>query len=291
LPFELPERPEPDTEPLIKPITHPIWTANKAKLIERYLYYFVLITKHGTYIDGFAGPQQPDKPEMWAAKLVLENQPRWLRHLHLFEKNKKRFRDLEELSAVQPAKTRKEPKRQISLYPGDFNLNIHQLLDSATITEKEATFALLDQRTFECHWSTVEALSTYKKSGTKIELFYFLPNSWLPRAVSGIKNTKILTDWWGRADWDQLVGMTADQRRDKFVERFKKELGYKSVKAWPIFQSSHGGNIMYYMIHATDHPEAPKQMRRAYQRAVLPKEPAEQLQLGYEAAGLANENG
>jgi three-Cys-motif partner protein len=135
----MPERPEPDTEPLVKPITHPIWTANKAKLIERYLYYFVLITKHGTYIDGFAGPQQPDKPEMWAAKLVLENQPRWLRHIHLFEKNKKRFRELEELKKAQPPKKRKEPKRQISLYLGDFNVNVHQLLNSAAITEKEAT--------------------------------------------------------------------------------------------------------------------------------------------------------
>ena len=28
-----------------------IWTENKAKLIERYLYYFVLVTKHGTYVE------------------------------------------------------------------------------------------------------------------------------------------------------------------------------------------------------------------------------------------------
>jgi hypothetical protein len=36
-----------------------LWTENKALLIERYLYYFVLVTKSGTYIDGFAGPQSP----------------------------------------------------------------------------------------------------------------------------------------------------------------------------------------------------------------------------------------
>jgi hypothetical protein len=64
---------------------YPLWTENKAKLIERYLYYFVLITKHGTYIDGFAGPQDPSKPDLWAARLVLANRPRWLRHFHLFE--------------------------------------------------------------------------------------------------------------------------------------------------------------------------------------------------------------
>lgn len=275
----MPERPAPDTEPLLKPIKHPIWTENKAKLIERYLYYFVLITKHGSYIDGFAGPQQPDKPQMWAAKLVLENKPRWLRHIHLFEKNRRRFRQLEALKKNQPPRKPKEPKRDIVLYPGDFNLNVHQLLKTQSISEKEATFALLDQRTFECHWSSLQALSGYKGSGRKIELFYFLPNSWLPRAMSGIKNKQILHDWWGRPDWEKLRSMNADQRRDTFVERFKRELGYKSAKAWPIFENKRGGNIMYYMLHASDHPEAPKQMRRAYEKALLRKEPLVQLKL------------
>jgi hypothetical protein len=36
---------------------------------------------------------------------------------------------------------------------------------------------------------------------------------------------------------------------------------------------------MYYMIHASDHPEAPKLMRRAYESAVKPKDQAEQLEL------------
>jgi hypothetical protein len=32
---------------------------------------------HGTYIDGFAAPQDEEHPEMWAAKLVLEMMPKW----------------------------------------------------------------------------------------------------------------------------------------------------------------------------------------------------------------------
>src|SRR5438445_31776 len=74
-----------------KQIEHPIWTKNKAKLIERYLYYFIWVTRHGTYIDGFAGPQRIEQPEMWAAKLVLENRPAWLRHFHLFEVEKEKI--------------------------------------------------------------------------------------------------------------------------------------------------------------------------------------------------------
>ena len=80
--------PDPPTQPIaFKPLDSPIWTKNKARLIERYLYYFVLITKHGTYIDGFAGPQNSDKPEMWAAKLVLESEPKRLRNIILCDKN------------------------------------------------------------------------------------------------------------------------------------------------------------------------------------------------------------
>ena len=58
----------------------------------------------------------------------------------------------------------------------------------------------------------------------------------------------------------------------------RSEFGYKSVKAWPIYERADGGNTMYYMIHATDHPEAPKLMSRAYRRAVHPLEPLEDLQ-------------
>ena len=76
----------PDPEPKVG-IKNPIWTKSKAKLIEKYLYYFVMITKHGTYIDGFAGPQKLDKPAMWSAKLVLESEPRWFRNFYLYDKD------------------------------------------------------------------------------------------------------------------------------------------------------------------------------------------------------------
>jgi hypothetical protein len=40
--------PPPAGKPLrFKPQQRPLWTENKAKLIERYLFYFVLVTKHG----------------------------------------------------------------------------------------------------------------------------------------------------------------------------------------------------------------------------------------------------
>src|SRR5213078_3799112 len=61
----------------------PIWTETKAQLIANYLRLFLIITKHGVYIDGFAGPQNKPNPESWAAKLVLELSPPWMKSLFL----------------------------------------------------------------------------------------------------------------------------------------------------------------------------------------------------------------
>ena len=60
----------------------------------------------------------------------------------------------------------------------------------------------------------------------------------------------------------------------------KRELGYKSAMAWPIFERQDGGKIMYYMIHASDHEEAPTLMIRAHHKAVrsLPREVQQPIQ-------------
>lgn len=275
--IEIPEQP-PKALRIIAP-TNPVWTDNKARFIMRYLRYFVYITKHGTYIDGFAGPQEECETESWAAKLVLESDPKRIRHFHLCDANRAQIKRLEALKAAQPTVDAfgKSLLRDITIYPGDFNQQIDNILDAGTISEKEATFCLLDQRTFECNWATVEKLARYKQTGMKIELFYFLANGWFERAISAQKDLERLEQWWGRDDWAQLRQMSRDARRDIVVDRMTSDLGYKHVMAWPIFKRQTGGAVMYFMIHATDHPEAPIQMSRAYRNTVLPLEPTAQL--------------
>ena len=217
---------------------------------------------------------------MWSAKLVLETRPRWMRTFHLFDADATQVERLKRMVAAQPARdpVKHEPRRTIRVHHGDFNATVNQVLLNSPITAREATFALLDQRTFECRWSTVETLARHKTSGTKIELFYFLAASWLDRALAAIHDTSIPEAWWGGPGWEVLRGMHTDHRRELFVRRFKTELGYASVKAWPIYErEGGGGRIMYYMIHATDYPDAPALMARAYRRAGLPPEPPEQL--------------
>jgi three-Cys-motif partner protein len=280
--FDLPPK-GPEELKVIR-LRYPVWTENKAKFIERYLYYFVLITKHGTYIDGFAGPQRPANPEMWAAKLVLESEPKRIRHFYLFDNSERQVRRLRALKKSQP----KVRGRTIQITAGDFNEKIHSLLRWKEISEKEATFCLLDQRTFQCHWQTLVDLANYKAAGNpKIELFYFLAVRWLRRSLSATRRAKLLQQWWGRSDWARLKAMTVDQIRDEIVDRLRKEVGYKFVKPWPIYEHQTSDTIVYYMIHATDHPEAPKLMARAYNRAVQPKETAKQFK--FEFAGAIKE--
>lgn len=273
--FELP--PESKREKEFKRLKYPIWTENKAKLIERYLYYFVLITKHGTYIDGFSGPQEPDKPEMWSAKLVLESKPRWFKNFYLFEKDPSQISKLKELKTEIINDHETKIKRNIKIYPGDFNELIPDVLANNPIKESEATFCLLDQRTFECHWNSLISVAGYKKSGFKIELFYFLAAAWLDRAIAGIRDEAILNNWWGNDGWHELKGMKNCKCAKLVASRIKNELNYKSVLPWPIFSRQDGGKVMYYMIHATDHPEAPSLMYRAYHKALLIQETPEQF--------------
>ncbi len=212
---------------------------------------------------------------------MLESEPRWIRHFHLCDENKSQAVRLERLKTSQPSRDQDDKKinRDIQVYRGDFNVTVDEILSGGNITENEATFCLLDQRTFECNWLTVEKLARFKKTGHKIELFYFLANGWLERALSGQKDMDKLACWWGRGDWIRLKEISRDERRDATVERLKSELGYRSVIAWPIYERQDGGAVFYYMIHATDHPEGPIQMSRAYRNTVFPLEPLEQLKL------------
>jgi three-Cys-motif partner protein len=266
--------PPPSEKPMrFKPAQRPIWTENKAKLIERYLYYFVMVTKHGAYIDGFAGPQYEEKHDAWAAKLVLESKPPLLRNFWLCEIDQKGVAALEALKADQP----KIRNRTIEIVPGDFNKNVSNLLASSKIADKTATFCLLDQRTFECEWQTLVTLSRHR-SGHKIELFYFLASGWLDRSMSGVKDMSILKRWWGDSDFVKLKGMSGHDRMLLFCDRMKSELGYKHAHGWQIFSREVGGRVMYHMIHATDHDEGPKLMNRAYLNALKRREPIGRLQ-------------
>ena len=288
--FDLPPPVRLDAEVVVKAPLLPVWTSSKARLISRYIYFFEMITKHGTYIDGFAGPQSPETQDSWAAEMVLDLKPLWLRHFHLCDNRRAQVRALKTLKG-------RHPQLDVRVYEGDFNDSVNLILQPGVLL-KEATFCLLDQRTFECNWETLDKLARFKtdvESETKIELFYFLAQAWLDRAFSGLRDTgkRQAEEWWGRPDWRQLATMTAWERALAFTERFKHDLGYKSVKPWGIYASDEEtgarGRLMYHMIHATDHLEAPKQMARAYSAATKGPSRGRQLLLMDEESSSLDE--
>lgn len=267
-----------DNRPRFKATSTRVWSKFKAGLIERYMFLFLMVTRHGIYIDGFSGPQYRDALDKWSAKRVVEIQPRWLTKFYLCELSPTSAELLRSMVAEQPPRIpKKEPKRVIEVIEGDFNEKVSEILAKGTISAKQAAFCLLDQRTFECHWSTVEALARHK-STNKIELLYFLPIKWFQRALAAQKNTDVLDRWWGDDTWRDLRGISNDGVREAFQRKFK-QLGYRHVCCWPIYSSSRATNIMYYMIQATDHDEAPKIMFRAYKQAVTPNPPPVQIPL------------
>jgi three-Cys-motif partner protein len=264
---ELPTR-ERSAEKNFQSLRHPVWTEGKARLIQEYLRLFTFITRHGAYIDGFAAPQERKRLDMCSANLVLQNQPPWINKFWLCDTDPYGIEILEGV-----AETFRNRKRRIEVIPGDFNISVEQVLSSGQIKAKTATFALLDQRTFECAWESVQRLAQFKQQldpeTTKIEIFYFLASGWLDRSIAAVKRPTTaakLDRWWGRDDWRSLQGMPGLERANLFAQRFKDELGYKYVYPYAIHDRSRNARTMYHMIHATDHPEASPLMLRAYRK-------------------------
>lgn len=256
----------------------PVWTQHKAQLIAKYIYLFTIITRHGAYIDGFAGPKNKDLENSWAAELVTETEPRRLRELFFTDVDAKKIAELEKLVERQTDKD----KRHYQIFAGDFNAQVANILGSGLIKEKTATFCLIDQFTVECHWSTVQALASHKPEGArKIELFYFLATGWLHRSLSGHTANLDRPDlWWGGDGWKELLSASGEKIAVRMAERFRDELGYRFVKPYPIYERERGGGkVMFHMIHASDHPEAAKLMARAHRNVTLAPEPHDQLEL------------
>ncbi len=242
----------------------PAQTDAKSRLIAEYISRFQLVTRGGLYIDGFAAPQSRNHPEAWTARRVLEISPPRLRTFWLCDNDPG---GIEQLRQLRDSHSGKPPVRRVYVLEGDFNARVEDIVRSGRIKRRTAVFALLDQRNTECHWSTVKRLAEFK-GRTRIELLYFLGIGWLLRSLTQSRTPERIAQidqWWGGSGWNNLKGRTQLEITVEVASRFQKELGYRYSNAWPIFLKEDGRKKAFVLIHATDHPEAPKLMRRAYQ--------------------------
>ena len=98
-------------------------------------------------------------------------------------------------------------------------------------------------------------------------MLYFLGIGWLLRSLKISKSVERLDNidrWWGSPGWRDITTMSQLMISKLMAERFQKELGYRFANIWPVYLSEDGKKIPFVLIHASDHPEAPLLMRRAY---------------------------
>lgn len=245
-----------------------IWTRRKALLIQTYLRLFVRITFRGTYIDAFAGPQEEhQEATTWAARRVWEFDPgpklRRIDKFELFEENKQSIEFIRNMLSQTPTN-----KRTVHVHRGDSNILLPERLLASPV--KGPAFCLLDQRSDECNWNTVRAVASHKKGEMKIEVFYFVMAGWLDRYRSGIADRnrdEKFQKWWGHPEFSALEKASPERAAELFADRFKNELGYAFAYPYPIYDNispSEKGVVKFYMIHATDHPDATELMRRSF---------------------------
>ena len=224
-----------------------------------------MITKHGVYLDLFAGPQRTNDTENWSVRRVLERRTEGnpaIGYYAVCDSASDQVQRLRDLG---------QDHDSFRVYAGDVNKRVHKMLKDAPITPKTACFCLIDQRTFECHWATVEAVARYKRDGYKIEVFYFLAQGWIDRAWASTKQEGRLAAWWGNDDYERFRALASIDRAQALCKRFRDEFGYAYSDPFTIHEKGEGSRTMYYMIHASDHPEACRLMSRAYRR-VQPEE-------------------
>lgn len=238
-----------------------LWTAQKSTLICEYLHLFLLLTKSGVYIDLFAGPQKEEYTEDWTIKRVIERRTigpnfKYFAACDLKPKQVARLRRLKDEHEEQSFK--------FKIYEGDANDQIDGILRDAPISVKVPCFCLIDQRTLECDWETVRKISEFKKEGFKIEVLYFLAESWFNRSWKSRKDGERARSWWGRDDYMEFLDQRSVDRAHGMCSRFHEELGYEYAEPWAIYKHGTTGRTMYYLIHASDHRDARRLMSEAY---------------------------
>ena len=245
-------------------IATPLWTAYKSRLLDEYIHHFLMVTKHGVYLDLFAGPQRGNDTENWSVRRILRRRTQGpaISHYAVCDNDPEQIERLRDTGTAHPS---------FLVYEGDANEQIHRMLKDAPIGPKTACFCLIDQRTVECKWTTVETVAQYKSEGYKIEIFYFLAQAWLDRVLVSTKDKEKLEAWWGNCNYEQFRALRSFDRARALCARFRDELGYAHVLPFSIHEKGDDSRTMYYMVHASDHPDAGRLMATAYQQA-RPKE-------------------
>jgi three-Cys-motif partner protein len=258
------------------------WTRGKLDLLRRYLNAFTTASKGQTeilYLDLFGG--QPKNRERLtnedldgSARIALAADDAPFSRLRFFELEPYASR----LRAVLEADF---GGRDFRVVPGDCNATVNGALAELGPFNWAPTFVFVDPNGPDVHWSTLEALSKFKKpSLTKPEIWLLLAVGMFSRTlrIDGMvrdEDASKLDRMYGTDQWRAIYearlsgDLEPSEAREEYVNlmrwRLQHVLGYKRTHPLEIFNE--GGHSIYHMIFATDHPAGDRIMTDLYNAA------------------------
>lgn len=259
------------------------WTEQKLAMLADYLPAFTTASKAAgktLYLDLFAGDTRnisrtTGKPIDGSPRVALSTSPEFDKVV-LFELSGQASRLRAELGADFPG-------RDVDVVTGDCNDRIRQTLASLSALAWAPSFALVDQYTAEVHWTTLQALSTFRRSkrGFRTELWLLFAPSMIRRGLASEKEEAVedftvrVDALFGSTQWHAIHRarlentITPEQHRDELVNlmrwRLENELGYATTHAFNMYNVS--GVPLYTMIFATSNPTGEKIMGHVYDKA------------------------
>lgn len=259
------------------------WTEHKLAMLADYLPAFTTASKAAgktIYLDLFAGDTTNISR---TTGQVIDGSPRVALNASPPFDKVVLFEMPAQAARLRNEVARQFPGRDVDVVPGDCNAAIGATLSDLRPVAWAPSFALVDQYAADVHWTTLQALSTFRhsKRGFKTELWLLFTPSMIRRGMaSGTEEavedfTSRVDALFGSTHWRpihqaRLAGvLTAEQHRDELVNlmrwRLEHDLGYAATHAFEMFNIS--GVPLYTMIFATSNPTGEKVMAHVYDKA------------------------
>jgi three-Cys-motif partner protein len=266
------------------------WTRHKLQILESYLAEFAKAAKNveeRIYLDLFAGwpenqSRETDELILGSARRAIEVQPPFTK-IGLFELEGKAAR-LEQ--AIRRAYSNRPG---IKVFPGDCNTSVPKALEQLRLQKLDwaPTFTFVDQFDSEIEWATLQQIAQFRNAKyTKAEMWILFATGMYPRGLKvrgdnmNARYGDTISAMLGSEQWVPIVRDTRSGRlspaeaRDEWVNLFRwrleHDLGYRNTYGFTMRNT--GGQEIYDMVFATDHPAGDKIMRHLYGRAMIEHE-------------------
>lgn len=259
-----------------------VWTAGKLELLNDYLDKFTTASKSQReiiYLDLFGG--QPENRQRHTNE-TLDGSARIALGIKDPPFSKLRFFELEAHAIGLDAKLRAEfGDRDFEVIAGDCNETVPGVLAKLQEWNWAPTFAFVDPNGPDVAWTTLKALSEFKKKNrTKTEIWLLLADGMFIRTLVRSGNVSSadaakLTLMYGTEQWREIYQariaglLEPAQAREEYVNlmrwRLENVLGYRWTHPLEVF-NEHNRSI-YHMIFATDHEVGTKIMTSLYRRS------------------------